>query len=70
MSFRLYCPSSITFCKRYGQWGQDTPQEFRNWNDVAPNIAIGMEGAPGHQATAINRDGSQKPNGARGSYRN
>ncbi len=44
-----------------GQWGQDTPQEFRNWNDIAPNISIGMEGAPGHQATAINTDGSQDP---------
>ena len=53
-----------------GQWGQDTPQEFRNWNDIAPNISIGMEGAPGHQATAINPDGSQDPNGARGSYGN
>ncbi|WP_342431029.1 phosphoesterase [Neobacillus sp. FSL H8-0543] len=56
--------------KEMGVWGQDTPEEFRNWNDVAPNIAIGMEGAPGHQATAINKDGSQKPNGARGSYGN
>ena len=53
-----------------GDWGQDTPQEFRNWNDTAPNISIGMEGAPGHQATAINPDGSQDPNGARGSYGN
>ncbi len=53
-----------------GQWGQDTPQEFRNWNDTAPNISIGMEGAPGHQATSINPDGSQDPKGARGSYGN
>jgi hypothetical protein len=53
-----------------GVWGQDTPQEFRNWNDTAPNIAIGMEGAPGHQATAINPDGSLDPKGARGSYGN
>ena len=53
-----------------GVWGQDTPQEFRDWNDTAPNISIGMEGAPGHQATAINPDGSQDPKGARGSYGN
>ena len=53
-----------------GEWGQDTPQEFRNWNDTAPNISIGMEGAPGHQATSINPDGSQDPKGARGSYGN
>ncbi|MEW9500341.1 phosphoesterase [Jeotgalibacillus marinus] len=51
-----------------GEWGQDTPQEFRNWNDTAPNVAVGMEGAPGHQAGAINRDGSLDPNGTRGSY--
>jgi hypothetical protein len=45
-------------------------QEFRNWNDTASNIAIGMEGAPGHQATSINSNGSNDPNGARGSYGN
>ncbi|PFO01245.1 phosphoesterase [Bacillus sp. AFS076308] len=53
-----------------GAWGQDTPQEFRNWNDTAPNISIGMEGAPGHQAGAINPDGSLDPKGSRGSYSN
>ncbi|WJH33436.1 phosphoesterase [Paenibacillus sp. CC-CFT747] len=52
------------------KWGQDTPQEFRNWNDVAPNVSVGMEGAPGHQAGAINKDGSIDPNGSRGGYGN
>ena len=52
------------------KWGQDTPQEFRNWNDTAPTISIGMEGAPGHQAAAINPDGSLDPKGSRGSYGN
>ncbi|WP_223285100.1 phosphoesterase [Paenibacillus sp. PL91] len=51
-------------------WGQDTPQEFRNWNDAAPNVSVGMEGAPGHQAGAINSDGSIDPNGSRGGYGN
>ncbi|MCL6573731.1 MAG: phosphoesterase [Bacillus sp. (in: Bacteria)] len=51
-------------------WGQDTPQEFRNWNDTAPNVAVGMEGSPGHQAGAIQPDGSIDTNGARGSYGN
>lgn len=51
-------------------WGQDTPEEFRNWNDLAPNISIGMEGAPGHQAATLNPDGSLDPNGARGGYGN
>lgn len=27
-----------------------TPSELRGWNDTAPEVAIGMEGAPGHQA--------------------
>jgi len=52
-----------------GVYGQDRPDEFRNWNDAAPNVAVGMEGAPGHQAAAINADGSRKPDGARGGYR-
>ncbi|MFC7687366.1 phosphoesterase [Ureibacillus sp. GCM10028918] len=52
-----------------GEWGQDTPEEFRNWNDLAPNISIGMEGAPGHQAAALTPDG-ELDNGARGSYGN
>jgi hypothetical protein len=52
-----------------GVWGQDRPHEFRNWNDTAPEVAIGMEGAPGHQATAIGTDGlPSRPNGARGSF--
>ncbi|MCU0891418.1 MAG: phosphoesterase [Sandarakinorhabdus sp.] len=45
-------------------WGQYTPAEFRNWNDTAPRVAIGMEGAPGHQASGL------KPGGSRGGYRN
>lgn len=52
-----------------GVYGQDTPRELRDWNDAAPRVAIGMEGAPGHQAGAINRDGSLDTAGARGSYR-
>lgn len=35
-----------------GQYGATTPAELRNWNDSAPDVAIGMEGAPGHQAAA------------------
>ena len=52
------------------QYGQDHPAELRSWNDTAPNIAIGMEGSPGHQAAGLNPDGSLDPNGARGGYRN
>jgi hypothetical protein len=49
-------------------YGQDTPAEFRNWNDAAPRVAVGMEGAPGHQAGTLNQDGSLDSTGARGSY--
>jgi hypothetical protein len=49
-------------------WGLYTPSEFRNWNDTAPRVAIGMEGAPGHQAGAIKPDGSPDPTGNRGGY--
>lgn len=49
-------------------WGLYAPAEFRNWNDTAPRVAIGMEGAPGHQAGAIKPDGSPDPTGDRGGY--
>ncbi|MCW2877979.1 MAG: histidinol-phosphatase [Sphaerisporangium sp.] len=48
--------------------GLDTPHEIRAWRDAQPGIAVGMEGAPGHQAAGI-----PKPNGGgsgRGYYDN
>ena len=33
--------------------GIDSPHEIRGWRDAEPSIAIGMEGAPGHQAAGI-----------------
>lgn len=36
-----------------GDYGMTTPRELRAWNDRAPEIAVGMEGAPGHQAVAL-----------------
>ena len=33
-----------------GEYGLVDPAELRNWNDTAPEVAIGMAGAPGHQA--------------------
>jgi hypothetical protein len=56
--------------KEMGVYGQDRPAEFRDWNDTAPKVAIGMEGAPGHQAGALNKDGSIDTSGVRGGYRN
>ncbi len=33
--------------------GIDSPHEIRGWRDIDPTVAVGMEGAPGHQAAAI-----------------
>jgi len=51
-----------------GKYGLDSPSELRAWNDTAPEIAVGMEGAPGHQAMALRGDGSLNPTGERGYY--
>ena len=49
-------------------YGNYTPEEFRAWNDTAPEVAIGMVGSPGHQAISVNRDGSLRERGTRGQY--
>ncbi len=36
-----------------GAYGLTSPAELRAWNDAAPDIAVGMEGAPGHQAAEL-----------------
>lgn len=62
--------------KGVGVYGLDEPHEFRNHNDLAPEIYLGMEGGPGHQASALAPDGSPKrgadgqPTGSRGAYAN
>jgi hypothetical protein len=33
--------------------GIDSPHEIRAWRDAQPHIAVGFEGAPGHQAAGI-----------------
>ncbi|AIT82322.1 hypothetical protein [Novosphingobium pentaromativorans] len=50
-----------------GQWGLHDPAEFRAWMDTAPGIAVGMEGAPGHQA-ARPSPGRDLAHGSRGLY--
>ncbi|PKQ46933.1 CehA/McbA family metallohydrolase domain-containing protein [Confluentibacter flavum] len=40
------------------EYAHKEPREFRNWNNLAPNVAVGMEGAPGHQAGNLKPDGS------------
>jgi hypothetical protein len=48
--------------------GVDSPHEIRNWHDADPTVAIGMEGAPGHQAAGIKAPNGR--GGARGLYDN
>jgi hypothetical protein len=48
--------------------GIDSPHEIRGWRDAESRIAIGMEGAPGHQAAGIPEPGG--PGSARGYYDN
>ena len=53
----------------YGKYGLYEPRELRRWNDTAPNIAIGMAGAPGHQAIALSTNPDiPKQFRARGGY--
>ncbi|MBW2543402.1 MAG: phosphoesterase, partial [Deltaproteobacteria bacterium] len=56
--------------KGLGQYGLDTPAELRNWNDAAPEVAVGMEGAPGHQAMTLRGDGTIDRKERRGYYHN
>lgn len=51
-----------------GDYGLVSPAELRKWNDAAPQVAVGMEGAPGHQAQGMDRNGSPDPKGYRGAY--
>lgn len=40
-----------------GEFGMTTPEELRAWNDTAPEVAVGMAGAPGHQGFFEYRSG-------------
>ncbi|WP_433376511.1 histidinol-phosphatase [Actinoplanes sp. CA-142083] len=48
--------------------GIDSPHEIRNWRDADPTVAVGFEGAPGHQAAGIPAPYGR--GGARGYYDN
>jgi len=60
---------ALMFANHPSRQGIDSPHEIRNWRDAAPGVAVGMEGAPGHQAAGIPT--SQGGSGsARGYYDN
>ncbi|MCC7199633.1 MAG: phosphoesterase [Gammaproteobacteria bacterium] len=49
-------------------YGRFDPAEFRDWNDAAPQVAVGMEGSPGHQASTLDASGAVDADGRRGGY--
>ncbi|AKT52261.1 PHP domain-containing protein [Arsenicicoccus sp. oral taxon 190] len=48
--------------------GIDSPHEIRGWRDAPGRIAVGMEGAPGHQAAGLPKPSG--PGSGRGYYDN
>ncbi|MCU1605431.1 MAG: histidinol-phosphatase, partial [Modestobacter sp.] len=44
---------ALMFANHPSRQGIDSPHEIRNWRETAPSVAVGMEGAPGHQAAGI-----------------
>lgn len=62
-------PMALMFANHPTRKGLDSPAEVRAWRDAAPGIAMGWEGAPGHQAAGISTaDGG--PGSGRGYYDN
>ncbi|MBB5867065.1 hypothetical protein F4553_000444 [Allocatelliglobosispora scoriae] len=46
-------PDALFLANHPARKGLDSPHEIRGWRDAQPRIAIGFEGAPGHQAAGI-----------------
>jgi hypothetical protein len=44
---------ALMFANHPSRRGLDSPHEMRAWREAAPSVAVGMEGAPGHQAAGI-----------------
>ena len=59
---------ALFFANHPARRGVDSPHEIRNWSDADPTVAVGMEGAPGHQAAGIKAPNGR--GGARGLYDN
>ncbi|MGR6917274.1 hypothetical protein ACU635_23820 [[Actinomadura] parvosata] len=59
-------PDALFFANHPSRKGIDSPHEIRGWRDAQPSIAVGMEGAPGHQAAGIAKPNG--PGGGRGYY--
>ncbi len=59
---------AMFFANHPARKGLDSPHEIRGWRERQPHIALGMEGAPGHQATGIPKPFG--PGSGRGAYDN
>jgi hypothetical protein len=59
---------ALFFANHPARRGIDSPHEIRNWRDADPTVAVGFEGAPGHQAAGIPAPNGR--GGARGFYDN
>jgi len=59
---------ALMFANHPARKGIDSPHEIRGWRDAEPRIAIGFEGAPGHQAAGI--ASPTGPGAGRGFYDN
>lgn len=60
-------PAGLFLANHPARRGLDSPHEFRSWIDAGPGISVGMEGAPGHQASSIAK-ANLGPEVARGYY--
>lgn len=58
---------ALMFANHPARQGFDSPHEIRGWRDAADGIAMGFEGAPGHQAAGIPTS-QNGPGSARGFY--
>ena len=59
---------AMFFANHPARKGLDSPHEIRGWRERQPRIALGMEGAPGHQAAGIKAPFG--PGSGRGYYDN
>ncbi|WP_068399366.1 PHP domain-containing protein [Kribbia dieselivorans] len=60
---------ALMFANHPARQGIDSPHEVRAWRDAADGVAMGWEGAPGHQAAGISK-AQNGPGSARGYYGN
>ncbi|MDI6103978.1 methyl-accepting chemotaxis protein [Actinoplanes sp. NEAU-A12] len=63
-----YIDDALVLANHPSRLGIDSPHELRAWRDAAPDIMIGMEGAPGAQGAAL--PGLRGAGGIRGEYEN